>query len=92
MSVNSAREKRKVQLRAILFTFRIINLVVVGNGITVAFAFALRGGRGIHLGLRPNTVNTEAEVPFCRAHGIHWGVSKRGKVRNMIPLGWHVQR
>jgi hypothetical protein len=45
------------------------------------------------LGLRPYTANREADVPFCRAHGIHWGVSKRGKVRNVIPLGWHdVQR
>jgi hypothetical protein len=37
--------ERKVQLRAILFTFRIISLHVVGNGITVAFnfVFALRG-------------------------------------------------
>ena len=94
MSVNNIREKRKVQLRAILFTFRIISLHVVGNGITVVFAFALRGRRGIHLGLslRSYTANREADVPFCRAHGIHWGVSKRGKVRNMIPLGWHVQR
>ena len=82
----SGEKKGKVQLRAIVFTFRIINLRVVGNGITLACALAL------HLGLRPNTANREADVPFYRAHGIHWGVSKRGKVRNMIPFGWHVQR
>ena len=43
MSVNEqrSREKEKVQPRVILFTFRKINLRVVGNGTTVAFA--LRG-------------------------------------------------
>jgi hypothetical protein len=96
MSVNSAREKgKKVQLCAILFTFRIINLRVVGNGITVAvaYAFAFAMGLSLSLSLRPYTANREVvDVPFCRTHGIHWGVSKRGKVRNMIPLGWHVQR
>jgi hypothetical protein len=80
-------EERKVQLRAILFTFRIINVRVFEN-----VAFALRGWRGIHLGLRPYTAKREVDVPFCRAHGFHWGISKRGKIRNMIPLGWHVQR
>ncbi len=40
------------------------------------------------MGLRPYIANREVDVP----HGIHGGVSKRGRVRNMIPLGRHVQR
>lgn len=83
-------EKEKVQLCAILFTFRIINFRVVGNGITVAVAFAF--ALGLSLSLRLYIANKEVDVPFCRTHGIHGGVSKRGKVRNMIPLGRHVQR